>query len=592
MSNKQIEFILSLRDGLTAKWNAVTSGMVNGIKNLAKTFQANWAIMSASAYAAFAAIKTGFDWMEGWAKGEVMAGAFRATLKRMGMDADVEFEKIKTAAAGMIDDDTLTEMSNRWLSMGMDIRQMSDVLQLARIKARETGTDMQEAFTRLSEALSLGKERGLKALGIAVDTTDAYKKYASTLGITTAQLTDLQKKQAVMNAALEAGKKAAEGMDLSTKTLNEKISTYKAKIEEMKDFGGQVFYRLMMLLYGSIQAVWSALLQVGAAFAQLFSAIGSAADRVGLPIGHTFRKIAESAQLAADDAKKSMNDTFDLMVSRFRDDEAASPIISATEDVIRATADMYNREKQAEETSAAKSVKLLSETLDKKKQIVREFLDTLKVTGVEQYEFSRGLTEKMEQELADRMDSIQTVMSGMLSTLQSTFSAVFSGDAIMGVRNFMKGVLLVIIDTVQAYIMAAAAMAWAKGVMTFGFSTWSDLPLIAAATVGLQALRGLVSEKFHSGGVVPGSGTYVNAPANQERLVMVRGGETIRTESQERELQGSMGGRGVNLSVNVYGPIADDVAFKNIVQDGMRKLGITDVADYFRNNRSNLVLQA
>lgn len=57
---------------------------------------------------------------------------------------------------------------------------------------------------------------------------------------------------------------------------------------------------------------------------------------------------------------------------------------------------------------------------------------------------------------------------------------------------------------------------------------------------------------FHTGGTVPKahSGAYVNAPASREFPILVRGGETIRTESQEANVQrGMKGGGGVNITV-------------------------------------------
>ena len=62
----------------------------------------------------------------------------------------------------------------------------------------------------------------------------------------------------------------------------------------------------------------------------------------------------------------------------------------------------------------------------------------------------------------------------------------------------------------------------------------------------------------------------------------------MRTEAQERAVQGGGGA----IHMHFYGPIADKQAFKKIVQEGMRDLGITDVTQYFRNDRSILKLGA
>ncbi len=596
MQNREIEFLLTLKDQLTAKWNAVTDKVKAGGKGMVESFKANWLAISAGALGAFETIKTGFEYMQEWAKGEAMANAFRATMSKMGKDAEAEFDRIRTAAQGMIDDDTIYKISNRWLAMGMNIADLPKVFELARIKARESGSDMMEAAENLSSAFALGKEKGLKALNVAVDTDTAYKAYAVTLGKTVQELTAVEKKQAVLNAALEAGRKSAEGMDMSTKTLNEQISSYKRNLAELQDFIGMLFARIVTYLSGVAYAggaylsrLFAIVLAPISAASGLLAKLGIDASGVTDLMNKSNQRASELATMAATSFSKAASgaDEFAEFMTA-----ASGAIVSAAETTSTAVESMANDASKVMDLNSKKNEKNVAESLGKQAKSFKQYFDSLKVESVQEYELVRGLTEDMQNEITDRMNTIHSVMSGMLSTLQDTFTSLFNGDVVEGVKGFLKGIVLILIDTVQAFVLAAAAAAWAKGVITFGFSTFADLPMVAAATVGLQLLRAMVSEKFHQGGVVPTSGGYVNAPASQERLVLVRGGETIRTEEQEANLQRSRSGGGVTIVVNANGPISSAQAFKEIIERGMRETGITDAAQYFRNNRSNLVLQA
>lgn len=61
---------------------------------------------------------------------------------------------------------------------------------------------------------------------------------------------------------------------------------------------------------------------------------------------------------------------------------------------------------------------------------------------------------------------------------------------------------------------------------------------------------------MHTGGIVPKAhgGMYVNAPSTREFPIIVRGGETIRTEDQEKQLKGNFG-RPTNVIMNFNSPV-------------------------------------
>lgn len=100
--------------------------------------------------------------------------------------------------------------------------------------------------------------------------------------------------------------------------------------------------------------------------------------------------------------------------------------------------------------------------------------------------------------------------------------------------------------------------------------------ILGAAQTALIA--GQPTPKFHEGS---GGPVFFDAPSSRNIPILVRGGETfeVKTESQ-RSAQ--------PVVINIYGPISTAEAFKQIVQHGMREMGINDVSLYFRNNRASL----
>lgn len=114
--------------------------------------------------------------------------------------------------------------------------------------------------------------------------------------------------------------------------------------------------------------------------------------------------------------------------------------------------------------------------------------------------------------------------------------------------------------------------------------------ILAGITAGLvakqiSAIDAQSAPKFHEGGTA-----FVNAPANREFPIIVRGGETIRTERQEALLQSMMqnnGRGGATVHVHINSPFTDVEAVKKAVQKGLEQTNLS-VDKYFVNRRNNV----
>lgn len=212
--------------------------------------------------------------------------------------------------------------------------------------------------------------------------------------------------------------------------------------------------------------------------------------------------------------------------------------------------------------------------------------------------FMDELTAKINEDVQTMNQNTSSVMEAIGSSIKDGFQAAFSGSEDAG-RTFLKTLLNRVIDTVEGMIMAAEAASVAKGVLSFGLTLISDLPKIAAAFAFLEGARAILGG-FHQGGTVPKAhgGMYVNGLSSEEYPIVVRGGETVRTEIQERNIQNQLNrteihnnnSRPLQLVFNNYAPITSREAIKETIQELMRALGTKDVADVFVNNRSSVVI--
>lgn len=140
-------------------------------------------------------------------------------------------------------------------------------------------------------------------------------------------------------------------------------------------------------------------------------------------------------------------------------------------------------------------------------------------------EFSEALIKLSEEDM-NRLPEAATriwfntkdsfdLIAGSASALGKGFGEMFTGQE-DGIKEAMKSILGAIITSVEGMVLAAGAAAAAKGVLSWGFSSLSDIPLMAAAMIGLEAARAMVNS-FEVGAL--------NIPQNQ--LALVHQGEMI-----------------------------------------------------------------
>jgi len=160
--------------------------------------------------------------------------AMRVFRAYAGENADAILKAMEEAAEGTIDSTQMILNANRAIVMGIDPEYLPEMMRIARAAARAMGTDVQYMFESISLGLARQSKLILDNLGIIISAEEVYEEYAKSIGKTASQLTEAEKRQAFFNAAMEAGRKLAERVDLSQETLNETLMKSQVAWREFK----------------------------------------------------------------------------------------------------------------------------------------------------------------------------------------------------------------------------------------------------------------------------------------------------------------------------------------------------------------------
>lgn len=170
---------------------------------------------------------------------DAVKSSFANLAASQGEDADKMLKKMKELSKGTISDLTLMQQANNALLLGLPVDRFGDMLTIARSAAQATGESMEFMLKSITTGLGRGSKLVLDNLGIVFKLEDAYDEYAKTLGKTSAELTEAEKKQAFINKALETGLKNAKAAGAGQLTLAERVQQVSATFDNLKIVIGQ-----------------------------------------------------------------------------------------------------------------------------------------------------------------------------------------------------------------------------------------------------------------------------------------------------------------------------------------------------------------
>ena len=227
-----------------AKESAALMSKIASVENIAEVAAAFRGMLPALAAvtAAVFVLKKAIDFtLEGENIRQINA-QFDALAKSVGLASDELKDQIMATTKGLLDEeDALQSASAAIVSLGENANRLPEIFELARKAGALFGGDITQRVEQISSALASGNARMLRQLGIIVDNDKALKAYAKAIGVTVDMLTDQQRKQAIMNEALEQGRKKFESVPEGIKPLTKALQQLKVLVVDI----GEAFILLV-----------------------------------------------------------------------------------------------------------------------------------------------------------------------------------------------------------------------------------------------------------------------------------------------------------------------------------------------------------
>lgn len=196
-----IEIVVTAKDMATGEMAKIN----RALKNFAQSYY-GLRQMATDIYGVGKAI---YDFAKEAARLADVRESFKYMAEQAGLSAGEVMEAMNRAAKGTMDSHQMMLMANRIMAsdFGASAEDIGTAIEISRLKAKQFGISVDEAFTRIV----LGAQRHSKVilddLNILLDETEAQEMYARILGKTTDELTNTEKRAAYWNAILSEGRK-------------------------------------------------------------------------------------------------------------------------------------------------------------------------------------------------------------------------------------------------------------------------------------------------------------------------------------------------------------------------------------------------
>jgi hypothetical protein len=162
------------------------------------------------------ALKKSLDFTREAEQIRTTANQFDVLSKRAGIAGSALRDALTSASDGRLDDTDLMAAANKaLLNLDQFANRLPEILTVAKNATDVFGGSVINNFEAINQAIASGNTRTLKQLGIFIDAEKAMSDYAKTLGVTKDLLNESGRQQAILNAVLEKGKTAYEGISPS-----------------------------------------------------------------------------------------------------------------------------------------------------------------------------------------------------------------------------------------------------------------------------------------------------------------------------------------------------------------------------------------
>lgn len=195
-------------------------------------------------------------------------------VKKVGANTDILIAEMKKASKGTIDEYDLMIDANTALTAGIDPTALPKMMEMALAASKSSGKDISETLSAINFAMINGREQMLNRLGITIQTDEAEKALANTLGKSVSALTDEQKLHAKRNAILAEGDKLIAKTDMDTASLTDEMLRSENAIGDVQREFSRGAIPILSAFAGVVEAVAKVLNYIPAPIKEIIGFLG------------------------------------------------------------------------------------------------------------------------------------------------------------------------------------------------------------------------------------------------------------------------------------------------------------------------------
>ena len=241
-ASKSTDKLNKATDNLNSKrtqYQKVEKGVGQAGLSTAKSFSKQAGAISGGlvpAYAVLAAnifaITAAFNALKQAAQVEVLEEGFTVLGNTVGRTSSLMAKRLKDITGGEVSTEQALRTAAAGFSAGFSISEMEGLAEVARGASVALGRDLGDALDRLIRGTAKLEPEILDELGIFIKIEDAAAKYAAQLGKVPSALTDVQRRQAFLNEALDQGaKKFGDVQDVDVNPFDKLAASFRQLAE-------------------------------------------------------------------------------------------------------------------------------------------------------------------------------------------------------------------------------------------------------------------------------------------------------------------------------------------------------------------------
>ena len=525
-------------------------------------------------------------------------GGFRNLEKGIKGTGDT-LKKLQKATDGTVDSIDLMKQANNAMLLGVfeSNDQMAEAFDVAQRLGAALGQDTLFGVESLVTGMGRQSKLMLDNLGIMVDVEKANEEYAKTLGKTSSELNDQEKKTAFNTATMKEAKKLVETLGEENLTTRDRMNMLKASatntagvigkaltpafdagLDIMSNFSVKIsdavtalskidFAKTGKNMIKNTDALLNALKDTFTAYIDFlpdywktaFDKIWPITKKIlnkiweGIKAFGTFiwEPIAVGAKILGAKVKNrfiemfnSIKEQFNSFADSWMGEKMGIEKLGMTDlvDLEALQEQLANTDFMQKFFGGEDEIQTLAQFTDRQKEIWKKYYDAVAVAKVESDEIINESSAKVEEATNRNVEANKKAgLESAIAAGQSTQSAVEAARSI-----------------IKAYI--------SQGIAAQIKEVFAKVPppfsLVAAgvAAAGASALFDSLIPKFAEGGIVQGAGKQDTVPA------MLTPGEVVLNQAQQENLIGGMG-----TTINIQGGVVDESYVNNQLIPALNK---------------------